>query len=213
MFDYSTNVYQQGLIVLDSSLGAPELPPVPVSGGQTGWGYSTVALYGPTFPDLTGPWADFGGQIIRTTFTNVPVLWSSELVGGYQDLAEALSEITELDDEDTSRIDPPVYDAARYIASELMRMSFPAPRVFNHGPRSVVFNWSSGGNNLYLTISGDRMSALISSPDRIQRRIDYSASQLTDSSLAIFCLKAAYSESPVERLIPGTTPDPKELTA
>jgi hypothetical protein len=213
MFDHSTRIYQQGLIVLDSSVGVPELPPAAMSAGDFGWGFSTLALHAPSLTESISHGVDFDSQVVRTTFSSVPVLWASELTGDYQELGVALREITELDDDDEWHVDPPVYVAAGYIASELLRMSFPAPRIFNHGPKSVVFNWSSGANNLYLTISADRMSALISSPDRIERRIDYSAKQLADPSLALFSIEAAYSGKPVERVLPGTTPDPQEICA
>jgi len=79
-----------------------------------------------------------------------------------------------------------------------MANSFPAPRIFTHGPKSVVFNWSNEVDNLYLTISADKISALISSPERIKRRIDYSANELMNPSLALSSIRAAYSEKPVE---------------
>jgi len=93
---------------------------------------------------------------------------------------------------------PPVYNAACYVAAGLMANSFPAPRIFTHGPKSVVFNWSNEVDNLYLTISADKISALISSPERIKRRIDYSANELMNPSLALSSIRAAYSEKPVE---------------
>jgi hypothetical protein len=57
------------------------------------------------------------------------------------------------------------------------------------------------------------MSALISSPERIQRRIDYSANQMIDSSFALLYIESAYFGKPVERRITGTTSNPLELTA
>jgi hypothetical protein len=213
MFDYSTKIYKQALIVLDSSFGALELPPALIPGSYFGSGYSKVALYEPSLMDSMNTTMDMESQITRTIFSGAPVLWNSDLSQGYQELGEALGEITELDEDDDWRIDPPVYNAARYVASELMRMSFPAPRIFNHGPKSIVFNWSSGTNNLYLTISGDLMSALISSPERIQRRIDYAANQLIDSPLALFYIEAAYSGKPVERWVTGAISDLQELSA
>jgi hypothetical protein len=166
-----------------------------------------------TLTDPINPGTEIYNRIVRTTFSSVPVLWSSELSQGYQELGQALREMTDFDDDGEWQVDPPVYAAARYVAAELMRMSFPPPQIFNHGSKSVVFNWSSGSNNLYLTISADRMSALISSPDRIQRRIDYSANQLIDSSVALFFIEAVYSGKPVERWVTGTTYDPQRLSA
>jgi len=149
--------------------------------------------------------------ILRTTFSSVPIIWDSELNQEYQELGEALSEMTELEEGDEWKIDAPVYNAACYVAAGLMANSFPAPRIFNHGPRSVVFNWSNEADNLYLTISADQISALISSPERIKRRIDYSANGLTDPSLALPSIRAAYWKKPVQRLITGAVSDPSEL--
>jgi hypothetical protein len=92
-----------------------------------------------------------------------------------------------------------------------MSNSFPAPRIFNHGPKSVVFNWSKEADNLYLTVSADHVSALISSPERIKRRIDLTANELANPSLALSSIRAAYSEEPVKRLITGAVPDLPEL--
>jgi hypothetical protein len=137
-------------------------------------------------------------------FPNVPSIWRTELDAGYQELGQALKEMTELDEGDEWKVDAPVYNAACYVAEKLKEGSCPALRVFNHGSKSVVFNWTIGDNNLYFTVSADRMSALISAPERIQRRIDYSANQLIDPSITYFYITAAY---------PGTRPKPQELSA
>jgi hypothetical protein len=148
--------------------------------------------------------------ILRSTFSSVPLIWRSEL-REYHELGDALSEMTEFDEGDEWKIDAPVYVAACYVAAELMANSFPAPRIFNHGPKSVVFNWSKEEDNLYLTVSADQISALVSSPERIKRRIDCSANQLTNPSLALSTIKAAYLGKPVKRLITGAVADPPEL--
>lgn len=98
-------------------------------------------------------------------------------------LGEALSEMVELEEDDEFRIDQPVYAAACHIAGQLMSTPYPAPRIFNHGPKSVVFNWSAETNNLYFTISSNTFSALVSSPERITFRKDYTFDQLPNPSL------------------------------
>lgn len=201
MLNYSTTVYQQAFVVinsgapgtLESNLGITILPAT--SANTVHFVYARESL------------------VLRETFSSTPTILDIELTEKYQELGQALNEMTELDEGEEWRIDPPVYDAARYIASELMKISLPAPRIFNHGPKSVVFNWSTGVNSLYLTISADRMSALFSSPERIQQRIDYSASQMVGSSSALLYVESAYFGKPVERRITGTTSNPLELTA
>lgn len=121
-------------------------------------------------------------QILRTVVSSTAV-WPTEQSHEYLELGEALSEMVELEEDDEWRIDKPVYATACYIAAELKVASYPAPRIFNHGPKSVVFNWSVGTNNLYLTISSNRISALASSPERIERRTDNSLNQLTNPAL------------------------------
>ena len=89
-------------------------------------------------------------------------------------MGEALSELITLEDDDEWKVDASVYNAASHVAVALKASMLPAPRVFTHGPHSVVFNWSNAFNNLYLTISANRISALLSSPERILRRVEYS---------------------------------------
>jgi hypothetical protein len=98
MFDYSTKIYKQALIVLDSSFGALELPPALIPGSYFGSGYSKVALYEPSLMDSMNTTMDMESQITRTIFSGAPVLWNSDLSQGYQELGEALGEITELDE-------------------------------------------------------------------------------------------------------------------
>ena len=203
MLNYTTTIYQQAFVVLNSCYGAPS-----VLGGNFG-----NTILPASSANMVHVVSTTESLVLRTTFSSAPTIWDVELTQKYQELGQALNEITELEEGEDWHIDKPVYHAARYIASELMRMSFPAPRIFSHGPKSVVFNWSIGVNSLYLTISADRMSALISSPERIQRRIDYSASQMIDSSLALLYIESAYFGKPVERRITGTTSNLLELTA
>ncbi len=145
-------------------------------------------------------------QILRTVVSGSDI-WPLEQSHEYLELGEALSEMVELEEDDEWRIDKPVYATACYIAAELQVASYPAPRIFNHGAKSVVFNWSIETNNLYLTISSNRISALLSSPERIERRIDSSANQLLNPALFLssiqpghqgqaFALIRAESDSP-----------------
>ncbi len=129
--------------------------------------------------DLTVP---SESRVLKTYFSSVPLIWQWELRQEYLELGEALSELTEVKEEEEWRIDTLVYDAASQVAAQLMDNFLPTPRIFSHGPESVVFNWSHETDNLYLTISASKISALISSPERIKRRVDFSGNQLLNPS-------------------------------
>ncbi len=131
MFNHQAKIYQQALIVLDSSVGAPGLPLSQTSHDNFETDYSGVTLYQPALTEPVGAWVEIDCQITRDAFSSVPVLWASDLGQSYQELGEALSEITELGQEDDWRIEFPLFTIPRdNIASELMRMSFSRPKSF-----------------------------------------------------------------------------------
>jgi hypothetical protein len=113
--------------------------------------------------------------ILNQAFSSTPVIWESEMAAQYDDIGEALNQMASLDDDDHLKIEPEVYAAASFVAAGLLLSSAPAPHVFTHGPKSVVFNWIDGVDNLYLTISADKLSVLVSTPERIKTRVDLSA--------------------------------------
>ena len=149
-------------------------------------------------------------HILRTTLRSVPIIWKAELSQDYKELGESLSEMTKLNEGDEWIIDKPVYQFACHIAFELMLYSYPAPQIFTHGPKSVVFDWSQGANSLYLTISADKISALISTPERIKRRVDYSTKELLNPSLILSAIQSAHLEQPVVSINKAVS-DPSEL--
>jgi len=149
-------------------------------------------------------------RLLRKTLSSVPVIWQSELTQQYQELGEALNELTELEDDHQWKIDTPVYQVARYVATELLTHSYPAPEVFTHGTKSVVFNWALGVNNLYLTISSDRISALISTPKHIERRLDFSAKEFLASPVLLPAIRSAHLEKPVLSVTRATS-EPSEF--
>jgi hypothetical protein len=101
-----------------------------------------------------------------------------ELTQQYGELEDALKSLASLEEDDDWRIEESVHTAASYYATQLCSGSIPAPQIFVHGPKSVVFNWSNGCSHLDLTISANVVSALLSSPGRIIRRAEYSKNQL-----------------------------------
>ena len=201
MPNYPAKVYRQAMVIIDSSSKPPDVSVPPYE--QT----VQVKLSATGFMDVMPT-----ETLIMTTFASVPVIWESELrQHEYRELGAALSEMTKLEEGDEWKIDPPVYDAACYVAAGLMAYSFPAPHIFNHGTKSVVFNWSYGTDNMYLTVSADHISALISAPEHIKRRIEYSINELTDPSVALPSIKATYFKKPVRRLVTGTVSGSKEF--
>jgi hypothetical protein len=114
---------------------------------------------------------------IGQTEISVPAILQSELKSQYEELGKALNELAEMDD-DEWHVDPGVYHVACYAASSLMDNGFPAPQVFTHGPKSVVFNWLAGSRNLYLTLSRSVISALISTPKSVEHRLQFTVAQL-----------------------------------
>jgi hypothetical protein len=211
MLKSMTKVYLQPLLV-DSSPDPLTSSPSPLYPDNSGNYSTTRQLDSSVSAPLYGvPRVE--NQIVRSTFSSVPVISQSELAHEYKELGEALSEMTEFEEEGKWKIEPPVYDAARYVAGTLLANFFPAPRIFNHGPRSVVFNWSQGTRNLYLTISADRIAALISSPERIQRRMEiaYSSRELLDPSRLLTSIRSAHLEKPIVLAVSSTASDPPEL--
>jgi hypothetical protein len=200
MLTYPANIYRQAIVILSDS--PPIIAPSPSDPSRS---YAQMAQ----LPYTTAPDAAVETEsMILTTFSSVPIIMESELAQEYEELGEALREMTELEDEDEWKIDAPVYNTACYIAAGLMANSFPAPRIFTHGPKSVVFNWSNEIDNGYLTISADRISGLIYSPERIKRRMEWSVNELADPSHSLSSIRAAYSETPVKLSITGTVSDP-----
>jgi hypothetical protein len=169
-------------------------------------------------PSVPGFAVAVSKTVLIPASSKVPTIPGPDLSYEYQELGEALIEMKGLEEGDEWKIDAPVYNAACYVAAGLMANSIPAPRIFNHGPKSVVFNWppksailywSNEEDNLYLTVSANRISALISSPERIKQRIEYSVNELTNPSL-VPSIGAAYSKKPVQRLITGAVPESPE---
>lgn len=193
------SIYAQSLAVLDVAKGSTAV--------------TTVTLTGEPCTTVVGTYTAPPQEILRRSFATVPTISELELNREYQELGEALKQMTAIDHLDDWQIESDVYYAACSIAAELLASSFPAPRVFTHGPKSVVFNWSDNCDDLYLTISADRVSALISSPDRIKRRVDLLITQLLDSQNALTSIRAAYYRKPVKLVTASSTVDdlPKKV--
>lgn len=136
-------------------------------------------------------------MVVSSSYVNGGSLWHTELGAGYQELGNALVELRDLN-EDEPAIEEPVYRAAQFLATALMNCSYPAPRLFNHGPKSVVFNWMNDDrNNLYLTVAADCISALLSSPERITRRVEFSTNALLNGARVVPAIKYAENGAPV----------------
>jgi hypothetical protein len=126
-----------------------------------------------------------------------PAIWESEFGHAYEVLGDALSNMAEAQMEDEWRIEEDVYNRATFLATKLMDHGYPAPKVFTHGPESVVFNWTHKTNNLYVTVGADRISLLLSSPEMIKHRKDYSAKEFLNQPLALPSPEAPHLEQTV----------------
>jgi len=134
---------------------------------------------------------------VESLFSSVPKISASQLVGNYLDLSAALEYLKEYSFDDCSEIEQPVYDLAIDVAAHLISEGIPAPRVFSHGPKSIVFNWSDTFRNLYLTVSSDRISALISTPEQIKARINFTRDQFLSGPEQMQQLNAMYQDRPL----------------
>jgi hypothetical protein len=81
---------------------------------------------------------------------------------GYGEVNGALNELYTLASDEDWKLNGQVYNKSVQVAAILMETQIPPPKVLSHGSNSVVFNWSAADTNLYLTISADKMSAMIS---------------------------------------------------
>lgn len=195
---YPIAVYHQALIVLNQ--GTTQATFSTNDDADRGTSYSEIHIQsGSTALSESQPSPQ--SMVFKETFSSVPVIWESDLHREYQELGVALLEMKSLDGENEHQLDEQVYLAASYVATELRANSFPLPSVFSHGPKSVVFNWSNNEDNLYLTVSADRMSALITSPERIQRRIEYPKSLPANPETTLLSIKSAFLKKSVQRCL------------
>jgi hypothetical protein len=166
-------------------------------------------------PKTTQSSTEFTDTFLDTQIFIVPAsiadIRRSELSQDYLELGETLNNMFDLDENDEWRIDEPVYATACHIAAELMVTTpYPAPRIFNHGPESVVFNWSRETTNLYLTISSNKISALLSSQERIEQRIDQTIDQLFNPARFLSFVTPSHLEHSLASIKAGSD-DPSEL--
>lgn len=61
--------------------------------------------------------------------------------------------------------------------------SVPTPRLFTHGPNSIVFTWQYGKVLVYATVTAKEVSVLISTPEKVEFRSTLSFDE--DGSLKI----------------------------
>ena len=111
-----------------------------------------------------------GSTGIVTSVTAVTNLATPQLEG-YREISETLTELSTSQD-DEWHIEGAVYDTSVQVVAALFDKNIPTPNVFSHGPRSVVFNWSDGQKNLYLTVGKCRVWAAVSSASEITNRVE-----------------------------------------
>jgi hypothetical protein len=215
----SNNVFIQTLLVVNTSKSVLSTPIVEIEGSHV-----TSPTEDPFRQDSEGNYPSCAIQyniissvsesnstifIIESSLSGIPVVWDSELTTEYNELGQALSEMKEIEDLEEG-IEPRVFEAAANVATQLMANNVPAPRIFTHGRKSVVFNWTKDFQNLYFTISADKVSALVSIPAQIQRRIDYPLNELLNPALLLKSLAYANQSHPIA-LLPGSVLDSTKI--
>lgn len=131
--------------------------------------------------------------------------FSRDLTVEYQDLGEALTQLLQVEFEDERKIDEQTYKSAYLVAGYLHSNSIPAPRLFTHGSRAIVFTWSTGEENRYVTISREAVSTLVSTHSRIERRAEYEISPGTIPNGTTGYIGAIWIRNP--KLLGDTTSD------
>jgi hypothetical protein len=135
--------------------------------------------------------------IVGGTVISYPATWKKQLTVDYFNLGQSLADLKDPAADDW-QIDEPVYEAATQVASALMAAQYPVPKLFSHGNKSVVFNWETSDNrNLYLTVSKDYVSGMVSSPARIERRVQMPVGLLINSTHASEFVEWTKSGRPV----------------
>jgi hypothetical protein len=174
------------------------------SGTFTAGPAGCVVLTGGSLPDAPD-WASTAYLFKAPLSSSEPVISQWELFDNYRELGEAFGQIAELDEDDDSWIEAPVLNIARNVAVELMISAFPVPQIFNHGPKSLVFNWINGRDNLYLTVSARNVSILVSTPQTIKRRVEYPVDEFLKHEHTVPLLQLAYSEQQATITVSGTS--------
>jgi hypothetical protein len=175
--NFFTNVFVRPILVLEGAKGPSFYN---ATSGLT-ITYSSNNTSAHASSDINEP-VHFERGFLIDSFSSVPVITHDELAHEYRNLGEALSEMAQLETDGDWGIEKDVQHVAFQVAAELQSMSVPAPQTFTHGPKSVVFNWSTVSENLYLTISTDYISALVSTTEKITKRVDFATNQLLESA-------------------------------
>lgn len=94
----------------------------------------------------------------------------------YKELEKDLDDLYK-DNEEVINLNDPVYKMAVKVIGLLKEKNCPVPLIFVHGyleyPKSVVFDWKIEDLNLYITISSESISTLISTPKSILNRTSF----------------------------------------
>lgn len=126
----------------------------------------------------------------------------------YGDVGEALSDLSSLDIDDEARIEGGVFDAALFVATMLMAGAADVPKIFSHGPKSVVFNWDDDGENKYLTVSDQKVYLMKSTVESIDFKSHILLKDLYASLRNGFSLSAFVSKRPAVTKILEYTSSP-----
>src|SRR5215468_2258756 len=104
MLNYPSNIYRQAVVVLGASTRAQAYSQTvldPAGNYASARIVSAETMVSETETVLPE------SRVFQMTLSSVPVIWESELSQDYRELGQALSELTELQQDDDWHIDPP----------------------------------------------------------------------------------------------------------
>jgi hypothetical protein len=159
------------ILVSPTGVSLTQPPLSPQQGGEAlGWPGHANSTPISLFPATAFSTFEFSGGRVAPVHatTSEPSIQS----GGYRQLSETLDDLSSSSDDDEWHIDIDVYNTSIQVAAALCDKNIPAPHVFCHGPKSVVFDWHDGNHNLYLTIGKCRLWVAVSSASEITTRLE-----------------------------------------
>jgi len=153
-------------------------PPAQLGGAALSWQFEHQRPLANSTPySLFLQAAGSGFELREELVTPVPATTTEPNIQaqGYSELSQTLTELGNSSQDDEWHIDIEVYNTSVQVAAALFDKNIPTPHVFSHGPKSVVFNWEDGRNNLYLTVGKSRLWAAVSSASEVKTRMELTA--------------------------------------
>jgi hypothetical protein len=155
------------------------------------------------YPAVGGSTFVLSGGVVTSVSatTNEPNIQTES----YRALSETLNELSNSSEDDEWHIDDDVHKTSIQVAAALLDKNIPAPHVFSHGPKSVVFDWHDGEHNLYLTVGKCRLWVAISSASEVRARLELTAPTKNVAAAFLEGLQQSFINRPVLSYDPHRT--------